>query len=91
MVDLGRVHSSMLEHLTINALNLNMNVYAVKREQWSTSWWEQFRVLLSRGLKERRYEAFNKLRIFQVLSVATVGGLLWWQTPPSHIQDRVIN
>ncbi|KAM0935756.1 putative ABC-2 type transporter [Dioscorea sansibarensis] len=63
-------------------------VYAVKREQWSTSWWEQFRVLLSRGLKERRYEAFNKLRIFQVLTVATVGGLLWWQTPPSHIQDR---
>ncbi|XP_039135072.1 ABC transporter G family member 14-like isoform X2 [Dioscorea cayenensis subsp. rotundata] len=60
----------------------------MKREQWSTSWWEQFRVLLSRGLKERRYEAFNKLRIFQVLSVATVGGLLWWQTPPSHIQDR---
>ncbi|KAG6520647.1 ABC transporter G family member 14-like [Zingiber officinale] len=61
---------------------------AMKREQWCTSWWEQFRVLLSRGLKERRYEAFNKLRIFQVLSVATLGGLLWWHTPSSHIQDR---
>ncbi|WOL13202.1 hypothetical protein Cni_G21971 [Canna indica] len=61
---------------------------AMKREQWCTSWWEQFRVLLSRGLKERRYEAFNKLRIFQVLSVATLGGLLWWHTPTSHIQDR---
>ncbi|XP_074582374.1 ABC transporter G family member 14-like [Curcuma longa] len=61
---------------------------AVKREPWCTSWWEQFRVLLSRGLKERRYEAFDKLRIFQVLSVATLGGLLWWHTPTSHIQDR---
>ncbi|KAG6502291.1 ABC transporter G family member 14-like [Zingiber officinale] len=61
---------------------------AMKREPWCTSWWEQFRVLLSRGLKERRYEAFNKLRIFQVLSVATLGGLLWWHTPTSHIQDR---
>ena len=60
-----------------------------KREQWSTSWYEQFRVLLSRSLKERRYEAFNKLRIFQVISVATLGGLLWWHTSPNHIQDRV--
>ncbi|XP_042445609.1 ABC transporter G family member 14-like [Zingiber officinale] len=61
---------------------------AMKREQWCTSWWEQFTVLLIRSLKERRHEAFNKLRIFQVLSVATLGGLLWWRTPPSHIQDR---
>ncbi|XP_074566526.1 ABC transporter G family member 14-like [Curcuma longa] len=61
---------------------------AMKREQWCTSWWEQFTVLLIRSLKERRHEAFNKLRIFQVLSVATLGGLLWWHTPPSHIQDR---
>ncbi|MQL94468.1 hypothetical protein Taro_027123 [Colocasia esculenta] len=58
------------------------------KEQWSTSWWWQFRVLLSRSLKERRYEAFNRLRIFQVISVATLAGLLWWHTPPSHIQDR---
>lgn len=61
----------------------------VKSEQWCTSWWIQFKVLLLRGLRERRYEAFNKLRIFQVLSVATLGGLLWWKTPESHIDDRI--
>ncbi|KAK1285604.1 ABC transporter G family member 14 [Acorus calamus] len=60
-----------------------------REEQWSTSWWEQFRVLLRRGLKERRYESFNRLRIFQVISVAFLGGLLWWHSPPSHIQDRI--
>ncbi|KAJ6842775.1 ABC transporter G family member 14-like [Iris pallida] len=59
-----------------------------KGEQWGSSWWEQFTVLLRRGLKERRHDAFNKLRIFQVLSVATLGGLLWWHTPPSHLQDK---
>ncbi|WOL18293.1 hypothetical protein Cni_G27087 [Canna indica] len=63
-------------------------VNAMKKEKWCTSWWEQFTVLLTRGLKERRHEAFNKLRIFQVLSVAALGGLLWWHTPTSHIQDR---
>ncbi|GMH09638.1 hypothetical protein Nepgr_011479 [Nepenthes gracilis] len=61
----------------------------MKAEQWYTSWWFQFTVLLQRGVKERRYEAFNRLRIFQVLSVATLGGLLWWHTPSSHIEDRI--
>ncbi|CAA6672093.1 unnamed protein product [Spirodela intermedia] len=60
----------------------------MRKEQWSISWWGQFNVILSRSLKERRYEVFNYLRIFQVVSVATLAGLLWWQTPPSHIQDR---
>ncbi|KAJ3692537.1 hypothetical protein LUZ60_011632 [Juncus effusus] len=57
-------------------------------ETWNTSWWEQFNVLLRRGLKERRHESFSKLRIFQVLTVAFLGGLLWWHTPLNHIQDR---
>lgn len=58
-------------------------------EKWCNSWWHQFKILLLRGLRERRFEAFNRLRIFQVLSVAILGGLLWWRTPPSHIDDRV--
>ncbi|KAK9277501.1 hypothetical protein L1049_007045 [Liquidambar formosana] len=61
----------------------------VKSEQWCTSWWHQFKVLLQRGLRERRYDAFNRLRIFQVISVAVLGGLLWWHTPTSHIEDRI--
>ncbi|EEF42546.1 ABC transporter G family member 14 [Ricinus communis] len=60
-----------------------------KSEQWCTSWWHQFKVLFQRGLRERRYESFNRLRIFQVTSVAILGGLLWWRTPASHIQDRI--
>ncbi|XP_055819828.1 ABC transporter G family member 14-like [Solanum dulcamara] len=61
----------------------------VKLEQWCTSWMHQFKVLLMRGLRERRYETFNKLRIFQVISVAFLAGLLWWHTPTSHIEDRI--
>ncbi|MBA0680389.1 hypothetical protein Goari_012091, partial [Gossypium aridum] len=60
-----------------------------KSEQWCTSRWYQFKVLLQRGVRERRYEAFNRLRIFQVISVAVLGGLLWWHTPASHISDRI--
>nr|CAB3482265.1 unnamed protein product [Digitaria exilis] len=59
-----------------------------RSSEWTTGWWTQFLVLLQRGLKERRHESFNKLRIFQVLSVATLAGLLWWRTPASHLQDR---
>ncbi|KAL8266861.1 hypothetical protein R6Q59_004205 [Mikania micrantha] len=61
----------------------------VRSEQWCTSWWHQFRVLLLRGVRERRFESFNRLRIFQVISVAILGGLLWWHTPTSHIEDRI--
>ncbi|KAI3821892.1 hypothetical protein L1987_09467 [Smallanthus sonchifolius] len=61
----------------------------VQSEQWCTSWWHQFKVLILRGLRERRFEAFNKLRIFQVVSVAILAGLLWWHTPTSHIADRI--
>ncbi|KAK3435187.1 hypothetical protein EUGRSUZ_D02559 [Eucalyptus grandis] len=60
-----------------------------KTEQWCNSWWHQFKVLLQRGLRERRFESFNRLRIFQVISVAVLGGLLWWHTPASHIADRI--
>ncbi|XP_004496215.1 ABC transporter G family member 21 [Cicer arietinum] len=57
--------------------------------QWNTSWWEQFKVLLKRGLRERRHESFSGLKIFQVLSVSILSGLLWWHSDPSHIQDQV--
>ncbi|KAK4795800.1 hypothetical protein SAY86_028126 [Trapa natans] len=60
-----------------------------RSRQWCTSWWHQFQVLLQRGLRERRFESFNRLRIFQVISVAVLGGLLWWHTPTSHIADRI--
>ncbi|XP_061339254.1 ABC transporter G family member 21-like isoform X2 [Gastrolobium bilobum] len=57
--------------------------------QWATGWWEQLKVLLKRGLKERRHESFSGLRIFQVLSVSILSGLLWWHSDSSHIQDQV--
>ncbi|XAR69210.1 hypothetical protein NMG60_11000713 [Bertholletia excelsa] len=78
--------------LDVNNYSYKKDAYTrnnVKPEQWCTSWWHQFKVLLLRGLRERRYDAFNGLRIFQVVSVALLGGLLWWHTPTSHIQDRI--
>ncbi|XP_057481801.1 ABC transporter G family member 21-like [Actinidia eriantha] len=58
-------------------------------DQWNTSWWMQFKVLLSRGLKERKHESYSGLRIFQVMTVSILSGLLWWHSDTSHIQDQV--
>ncbi|KAK6157720.1 hypothetical protein DH2020_011968 [Rehmannia glutinosa] len=58
-------------------------------KQWTNSWWLQFKVLLSRGLKERKHESYSGLRIFQVMSVAIISGLLWWHSDANHIQDQV--
>ncbi|WCJ35703.1 ABC-2 type transporter family protein [Euphorbia peplus] len=58
-------------------------------DQWTTSWWQQFVVLLKRGLRERKHESYSGLRIFQVMSVSILSGLLWWHSDTSHIQDQV--
>ncbi|XP_057478934.1 ABC transporter G family member 21-like [Actinidia eriantha] len=58
-------------------------------DQWTTSWWMEFKVLLSRGLKERKHESYSGLRIFQVMTVSILSGLLWWHSDTSHIQDQV--
>ncbi|KAF5764049.1 putative ABC transporter, AAA+ ATPase domain, ABC-2 type transporter [Helianthus annuus] len=58
-------------------------------KQWTTSWWMQFKVLLKRGLRERIHESYSRLRIFQVMSVSILSGLLWWHSDLSQLQDQV--
>ncbi|XP_008237667.1 PREDICTED: ABC transporter G family member 21-like [Prunus mume] len=53
--------------------------------KWPTTWWQQFSVLLRRGLKERRHESFSGSQIYQVVAVALLAGLLWWQSNISHL------
>ncbi|KAK6946753.1 ABC transporter-like, ATP-binding domain [Dillenia turbinata] len=53
---------------------------------WATTWWQQFTILLRRGLKERRHESFSGLRVGEVLVVSFLVGLLWFKT--KHIQDK---
>jgi ATP-binding cassette subfamily G (WHITE) protein 2 len=58
---------------------------------WSTTWWQQFSVLLRRGVKERRQESFSAIRVGRILFVAFLVGLLWWQSSPDNIGDRVLS
>ena len=57
--------------------------------RWCTTWWQQFSVLLRRGVKERRQESFTAIKVGRILVVAVFAGLLWWQSSPANIQDRV--
>nr|GMC70184.1 ABC transporter G family member 9-like [Ipomoea batatas] len=56
-------------------------------KRWAIPWWEQFSVLLKRGLKQRKYESFSGLKVGQVLAVALLTGALWWKS--SDLQDQV--
>ncbi|GMH09687.1 hypothetical protein Nepgr_011528 [Nepenthes gracilis] len=58
------------------------------RREWGASWWEQYSILFCRGLKERRHEYFSWLRITQVLAIAFILGLLWWQSDGKGRQDQ---
>ncbi|GMI63659.1 ATP-binding cassette G9 [Hibiscus trionum] len=57
--------------------------------KWPTTWWQQFIVLLQRGVKERKHESFSGLNIAEVLLVAVLAGLLWWKSDISHLQDQI--
>jgi hypothetical protein len=59
---------------------------------WGTSWWEQFVILLVRGLKERRHDYLSKMRVTQVIVSAILAGCLWWKSQhntPQQLQDQV--
>ncbi|XP_074311063.1 ABC transporter G family member 9-like [Silene latifolia] len=60
-----------------------------KGEEWPTTWWQQFSVLLKRGLKERKHESFDMLKIAEIVLVALLAGLLWWQSKISNLQDQI--
>ncbi|XP_056683677.1 ABC transporter G family member 22 isoform X2 [Spinacia oleracea] len=51
-------------------------------KELGASWSDQFRILLSRGIKERRHEYFSSVRVIQVVSTAIIMGLIWWH--PNH-------
>ncbi|KAL6202196.1 hypothetical protein ACLB2K_025905 [Fragaria x ananassa] len=58
-----------------------------KFRKWPTTWWQQFTALFRRGVKERKHDSFSGLRIGQVVAVALLCGLLWWQS--SSLQDQI--
>ncbi|KAH7289688.1 hypothetical protein KP509_30G014400 [Ceratopteris richardii] len=53
-----------------------------------TSWWEQFVILLVRGMKERRHEYWSALRIIQVVFSAFLSGCLWWRPKQFNPQPQ---
>ncbi|GFY97431.1 hypothetical protein Acr_11g0017370 [Actinidia rufa] len=54
--------------------------------RWTTTWWQQFSVLLRRGVKERKHDSFLGLEIGLVLAVAFLSRLLWWQSDIAHLK-----
>ncbi|XVF18933.1 hypothetical protein REPUB_Repub11eG0066300 [Reevesia pubescens] len=60
-----------------------------KFARWATTWWQQFTVLLQRGVKERKHESFSVFNIAEILVVAVLTGLLWWQSDIAHLQDQL--
>ncbi|XP_075489931.1 ABC transporter G family member 22-like isoform X2 [Primulina tabacum] len=61
------------------------------KREYGASWYEQYCILFWRGFKERKNDYFSWLRITQVLTTATILGLLWWQSGsdnPKELQDQ---
>ncbi|CAI9088558.1 OLC1v1022909C2 [Oldenlandia corymbosa var. corymbosa] len=85
--------TNLAKNLEIELQQPNGNLQGIsdgkKHEQWTTTWWQQFSILLERGVKERRHESFSGIKTGQVLVIAILTGLLWWQSDRSHLQDQI--
>ncbi|XP_019193073.1 PREDICTED: ABC transporter G family member 9 isoform X2 [Ipomoea nil] len=84
--------TNLLENLKMELHELNDEDVSSAGDQkqfkrWAIPWWEQFSVLLKRGLKQRKYESFSGLKVGQVLVVAFLTGALWWKS--TDLQDQV--
>ncbi|GJR98228.1 ABC transporter G family member 9-like protein [Tanacetum coccineum] len=84
--------SNLDENLKAETLDTEIQLKDVSdhknSDRWSTTWVQQFMILLRRGLKERRHESFEVLKIAQVTIIALLCGLLWWQSDTNHLQDQ---
>ncbi|XP_058088254.1 ABC transporter G family member 25 [Magnolia sinica] len=60
-----------------------------EEDKRSNGWFTQFTILLHRSLKERRHEAFNSLRVFQVVAAAVLAGSMWWHSDMRNVHDRL--
>ncbi|XP_042377391.1 ABC transporter G family member 22-like isoform X1 [Zingiber officinale] len=75
----------ILTPLPINR-DLKATVCSLKRD-WGANWWQQYSILFWRGLKERRHDYLSWMRITQVLAIAVILGLLWWQSNTTTLRD----
>ncbi|CAA0827807.1 ABC transporter G family member 25 [Striga hermonthica] len=54
-----------------------------------STWLNQFSILLERSLRERKYESFNSLRVFQVIMASLLAGFMWWHSDYRDVRDRL--
>ncbi|KAL1533798.1 ABC transporter G member 25 [Salvia divinorum] len=88
-----KVKRACMEAPVVVASSRERNTSPPTKEYSCTShlatWANHFSVLLQRNLKERRHEAFNSLRVFQVIAAALLGGFMWWHSDYRDVQDRL--
>ncbi|OIT00942.1 PREDICTED: ABC transporter G family member 25 [Nicotiana attenuata] len=86
-----KVKAACLDTTSTVPKEITYNCSSYKRTCTSSfsNWFNQFSILLQRGLKERRHETFNYLRVFQVIAASLLAGSMWWHSDYTDIQDRL--
>ncbi|XP_038981126.1 ABC transporter G family member 9-like [Phoenix dactylifera] len=83
-----RLHNQIVEELREVGGEFKESELHKTRNEWSTTWWEQFSVLLQRGMKERKHQAFSGFQVAQIIIAAFLGGFMWYGSR-GHVQDQM--
>ncbi|KAJ7562979.1 hypothetical protein O6H91_03G091500 [Diphasiastrum complanatum] len=93
LVEKFKSQAAMLDNkklLQFVPFNEELKEAILEKREWSTSWWQQFNVLLVRGLSERRHEYLSWLRVLQVTAISVIIGMLWWQSK-IHNENEILD
>lgn len=82
-------YCSNTTHRTNNLDRSNSRSCKMRCGSIISAWFNQFSILIQRGLKERRHETLNSLRVFQVLAASLLAGSMWWHSDFRDVQDRL--
>lgn len=88
--DVLREEDERRHTVTLPSERLTEEVDELAPQQWSTSWWEQFTILLQRSFQQKKGEILTRDQALKMLSVAAIAGLVFFQLPLTvdHPQDR---
>lgn len=57
-----------------------LQAFVSEKQEWPTSWCQQFLILFVRGFKERRHEYLSWMRVAQMVLSSLLAGCLWWHS-----------
>ncbi|KXZ52591.1 hypothetical protein GPECTOR_9g636 [Gonium pectorale] len=63
---------------------------AAADDKWGASWLDQVKYLTVRSVKTRRFQSLSSQKFIQLIGVALLSGMFWWQRGPDLDSEQAV-